>query len=191
MNQKKSVWVKEEGQLFVKELQELPLKLEEVLRQQEEIHLLAKKYAHNKTFYFLGRHYMHTASLEAALKLKEISYLNAQGYPAGEMKHGPIALVNSDLAVIGMCGNHHTLEKILSNLMEVKARGGKVLALAPVGIPEIEKIATDVLFLPPTSDGLATIPYSIACQLFAYFIALEHGTDIDQPRNLAKSVTVE
>jgi glucosamine--fructose-6-phosphate aminotransferase (isomerizing) len=169
----------------------LPEKVELVLRQQETIAALAKKYARYPSFFFLGRHYMHTTSLEAALKLKEISYINAQGYPAGEMKHGPIALVDSDLAVIGMCGNQHTLEKMISNLMEIKARGGPILALAPEGTPEIEKIASDVLWLPPVCDELASIPYSVASQLLAYYIALERGTDIDQPRNLAKSVTVE
>ena len=182
---------KEEGQAFLHEIQALPPKVEQVLHQQEAIQALAKKYAHYNHFFFLGRHYMFTTSLEAALKLKEISYINAQGYPAGEMKHGPIALVDSDLAVIGMCGNKHTYEKMLSNLMEVKARGAPILAFAPEGTPEIEKIATDILWLPPICDELATIPYSVASQLLAYYIALERGTDIDQPRNLAKSVTVE
>lgn len=182
---------KEEGQAFLNEIQMLPTKVEQVLRNYEAIQALAKKYAQFNTFYFLGRHYMHTASLEGALKLKEISYINAQGYPAGEMKHGPIALVDSKLAVIGMCGNKHTMEKMISNLMEIKARGGHILALAPLGTPEIDKVATDILWLPHVCDELAAIPYSIACQLLAYYIALELGTDIDQPRNLAKSVTVE
>lgn len=182
---------KEEGQAFLSEIQSLPLIVEQVLRKHEVIKTLAHKYAHFNSFFFLGRHYMFTTSLEAALKLKEISYINAQGYPAGEMKHGPIALVDHELAVIGMCGNKHTLEKMISNLMEVKARGGPILAFAPEGSAEIEKVATDVLYLPPLCDELATIPYSVASQLLAYYIALERGTDIDQPRNLAKSVTVE
>jgi glucosamine--fructose-6-phosphate aminotransferase (isomerizing) len=183
---------KEEGYAFLDEIQSLPLKVEQVLHKHEEIKALAKKYAHYKSFFFLGRHYMFTTSLEAALKLKEISYINAQGYPAGEMKHGPIALVDSQLAVIGMCGNKHTIEKMISNLMEMKARGAPVLAFVSEGTtPEIEKVATDVLYLPSICDELASIPYSVAGQLLAYFIALEHGTDIDQPRNLAKSVTVE
>lgn len=182
---------KEEGQHFLAEVQSLPLKVEQVLRQHEQIQTLAKKYACYECFYFLGRHYMFPTCLEAALKLKEISYIHSQGYPAGEMKHGPIALVDPALPVIGMCGNKHTLEKMLSNLMEIKARSGPVLALVPEGTPEIETIATDVLFLPSICDELASIPYSVACQLFAYFIALEKETDIDQPRNLAKSVTVE
>lgn len=182
---------KEEGQAFIHEIQSLPPKIEQVLYQKETIHALAKKYAPYERFFFLGRHYMHTTSLEAALKLKEISYINAQGYPAGEMKHGPIALIDPSLAVIGMCGNKHTYEKIVSNLMEVKARGAPILALAPIGSPDIESIATDVLWMPNVCDELASIPYAVASQLMAYYIALERGTDIDQPRNLAKSVTVE
>lgn len=182
---------KEEGQTFIQEIQALPSMVEEVLQQKQEIHRLAKKYASYERFFFLGRHYMHATSLEAALKLKEISYINAQGYPAGEMKHGPIALIDPSLAVIGMCGNHHTYEKMVSNLMEVKARGAPILALAPTGASDIESVATDVLRLPRACDELASIPYTVATQLLAYYIALEKGTDIDQPRNLAKSVTVE
>jgi glutamine---fructose-6-phosphate transaminase (isomerizing) len=182
---------KEEGQAFLNEIQALPEKVERVLHRQEEIQTLAKKYAHFNSFFFLGRHYMFTTSLESALKLKEISYINAQGYPAGEMKHGPIALVEPELAVVGLCGNQHTIEKMISNLMEIKARGAPILAIAPEGTPEIEKVATDLLSLPRICDELASIPYSIALQLFAYYIALARGTDIDQPRNLAKSVTVE
>jgi glucosamine--fructose-6-phosphate aminotransferase (isomerizing) len=182
---------KEEGQSFLSEVQSLPTIVEIVLRQHETIRDFAKKYAHFNHFFFLGRHYMHTTSLEAALKLKEISYINAQGYPAGEMKHGPIALIDPSLAVIGMCGNKHTLEKMASNLMEVKARGAPILAFAPHGATEIEKVATDIVWIPQICDELASIPYSVASQLLAYYIAVEKGTDIDQPRNLAKSVTVE
>lgn len=182
---------KEDGQLFLSEIQALPEKVEQVLRRHGEIQRLAKKYARYNSFFFLGRHYMFTTSLESALKLKEISYINAQGYPAGEMKHGPIALVDSELAVVGLCGNTHTIEKMISNLMEMKARGAPLLAIAPEGSLEVEKVATDVLYLPPICDWLAGILYSVATQLLAYYIALERGTDIDQPRNLAKSVTVE
>ncbi len=134
---------------------------------------------------------MFPTSLEAALKLKEISYLNASGYPAGEMKHGPIALVNPELVVIGLCGNMQTFDKMMSNMMEIKARGGQILAFAPKGKDEVLTITNDVLWIPKTSDLLASILYSVAGQLFAYYIAKLRGTDIDQPRNLAKSVTVE
>lgn len=182
---------KEEGQHFLKELCHLPTKVTQVLSQADVIENFAKKYASFEHFYFLGRRYMFPTSLEAALKLKEISYLNANGYPAGEMKHGPLALVNPKLAVIGMCGNMQTMDKMLSNLMEVRSRGGSILAFAPHGIKELEKITSDILYLPKVSDFLASIPYSVAGQLFAYFIAKLRGTEIDQPRNLAKSVTVE
>ena len=182
---------KEEGQAFLSEIQSLPQKVEQVLQQHEKIKAFADKYAHFNCFYFLGRHYMFTTSLEAALKLKEISYIHSQGYPAGEMKHGPIALVDHNLPIIGMCGNQHTLEKMISNLMEIKARGGPTLAFAPEGAHDLEKVVSDIIWLPPVCDELASILYSVATQLFAYFIALKRGTDIDQPRNLAKSVTVE
>ena len=182
---------KEEGQAFIQELQALPPKIEQVLYQKEAIHAMAKKYAQYERFFFLGRHYMYTTSLEAALKLKEISYINAQGYPAGEMKHGPIALIDPSLAVIGMCGNKHTYEKMISNLQEMKARGAPILAFAPIASPDIAGIADDVLWMPNVCDELASILYSVASQLLAYYVALERGTDIDQPRNLAKSVTVE
>lgn len=182
---------KEEGQAFLTELQDLPALVHSVLQQKDYIERLAKKYARFNDFFFLGRHYMFPTSLEGALKLKEITYLNATGYPAGELKHGPIALINPNLAVIGMCGNHRTYDKLLSNLLEVKARGGPILALAPLGAPQIADIADDVIWLPPINDELATIPYAVATQLLAYYIAKEKGTDIDMPRNLAKSVTVE
>jgi glucosamine--fructose-6-phosphate aminotransferase (isomerizing) len=182
---------KEEGQAFLNEVQSLPAIVEQVLYQKDRIQELAKKYAHYPHFFFLGRHYMHFTSLEAALKLKEISYINAQGYPAGEMKHGPIALADPNLAVVGMCGNKRTMGKMLSNLLEIKSRSAPILAFAPEGTEEIKSIATDILWLPPIGDELASIPYTVASQLLAYYIALERGTDIDQPRNLAKSVTVE
>ncbi len=182
---------KEEGQTFLNELRNLSSVVEQVLALKEKIALLAAKYARFNHFFFLGRHYMFTTSLEAALKLKEISYLNATGYPAGEMKHGPIALVDPGLAVIGLCGNQRTYEKTLSNLTEIKSRGGPILAFAFENAPQIDQVATDTLYLPPICDELASIPFSVATQLLAYYIALQRGTDIDHPRNLAKSVTVE
>jgi len=182
---------KKQGQYFLKQLDQVPIAVQQVLSQSDVIERFAKKYAHYEHFFFLGRRYMFPTSLEAALKLKEISYLNASGYPAGEIKHGPLALVNPDLAVIGMCGNMQTVNKMLSNLMEVKARGGNILAFCPREMGGIEKITSDILYLPEVTDFLASIPYSIAGQLFAYGIAKQRGTEIDQPRNLAKSVTVE
>jgi glutamine---fructose-6-phosphate transaminase (isomerizing) len=182
---------KEEGQTALAELRRLPYLAQETLALYPKIADLARRYSHFDHFFFLGRHLMHPTCLEAALKLKEISYLNATGYPAGEMKHGPIALIDSSLPVIGLCGNRRTLDKMVSNLTEVKSRGAPILAFAFEGTKELEPIADDIIFLPPCSDDIAPIPFSIALQLFAYAVAKERGTDIDQPRNLAKSVTVE
>lgn len=182
---------KEEGKDFLSHLQSLPEKVELVLQQKEAVRKAAAKYAKYDHFFFLGRHYMHPTSLEAALKLKEISYIHAAGYPAGEMKHGPLALVCKDLAVIGLCGNKRTQEKMTSNLMEAKSRGAPLLVFATEGTDEVIDMSDDILWLPTTCDELSTIVFSVATQLFAYYIALERGTDIDQPRNLAKSVTVE
>ena len=134
---------------------------------------------------------MFPTCLEAALKLKEISYVNANGYPAGELKHGPIALLDSHFPVIAFCANEKTQEKIVSNLMEIKARGAPVLAFAPETLHCVENIADDIFWLPSISDELSPFCSTIAGQLFAYYVALERGCEIDQPRNLAKSVTVE
>ncbi len=180
-----------DGQKLLKSLIKLPAIAEMVLAQSNKIETLAKKYAHKPNFFFLGRQYMVATSLEAALKLKEISYLNAFGYPSGELKHGPIALIDEECVVIGLCGNALTYEKALSNLTEVKARNGNVIALVPENATEIEEIADDVLYLPKLPDLLSPIPYTIATQLFAYYVAKERNLPIDQPRNLAKSVTVE
>ncbi|GAB4191156.1 MAG: glutamine--fructose-6-phosphate transaminase (isomerizing) [Simkaniaceae bacterium] len=183
---------KEEGKKFLDELKKLPGIISEVLSNINQIKEFAYQYSEFKQFFFLGRQYMYPASLEAALKLKEITYINATGYPGGEMKHGPLALIDENLALIGMCGNKKTYEKMLSNLMEVKARNGSILAFAPKGEKEILKITENVLFLPSDIiDELAAFPYVVAAQLFAYFIAQKRGCDIDQPRYLAKSVTVE
>ena len=164
----------------------LPKLISSVLERSEEIKRLAIQYASFKNFFFIGRSAMYASCLEAALKLKEISYVHASGYPAGEMKHGPIALISPELATVAFCGNERTLDKVLSNIMEIKARGGPVLAFSPVPTP-----ATDTLILPSLPDHLAPVPYSVVGQLFAYYLADALGTDIDQPRNLAKSVTVE
>lgn len=182
---------KEKGQHFLKELKQLPTKITQVLSQFSTIQSFAKKYGSFEDFFFIGRHYMYPASQEAALKLKEISYLNACAYPAAELKHGPIALISLQLATIALCGNLQTFDKMLSNLMEIKARGGPILAFAPKGKEEIKYITEDIIWIPKISDILAPILYSVGTQIFAYSIATIRGTDIDQPRNLAKSVTVE
>ena len=182
---------KAKGCEFVDALLQLPDQVKQVLEQVEPIKQIAKKYAKYQDFFFLGRRFMYPTALEGALKLKEISYINANGYPAGEMKHGPIALINEECPTVAFCANKMTYDKLLSNLMEVKARNGKVIAIAEEGQKGLDKIADEIIRVPKTIDELAAIPSSIAAQLFAYYVALERGTEIDQPRNLAKSVTVE
>lgn len=182
---------KTDGQEFIQALKILPEQVQKVLNQADHIQELAKKYAKYENFFFLGRRYMFPTALEGALKLKEISYINANGYPAGEMKHGPIALISPDCPTVAFCANKLTYDKMLSNLMEVKSRSGPIIAIAEEGSIGIESIADDVIWVPPSKDEIAVIPTTVASQLFAYYVALERGEDIDQPRNLAKSVTVE
>jgi glucosamine--fructose-6-phosphate aminotransferase (isomerizing) len=182
---------KKEGQTFLDALLKLPDQVQQVLNQSEHIQKIAKKYAHFENFFYIGRSYMYPASLEGALKLKEISYINANGYPAGEMKHGPIALINENCPTVALCGNKVTYEKLLSNLMEIKARNGKILAIAEDCEQGLENIVDELIRIPQTIDELSGVLTSVACQLLAYYIAKERGAEIDQPRNLAKSVTVE
>lgn len=179
------------GVEILNELWKLPDIVRQVLNGSEEIALLAKKYANYDNVFFIGRNYMYPSSLEGALKLKEISYINANGYAAGEMKHGPIALLNEKVPVVALCCNKSTYAKTVSNLMECKSRGAPIIAIAEYGSEMLEGIPDDIIWVPRTIDALATIPATIATQLLAYYIAKERGTDIDQPKNLAKSVTVE
>lgn len=181
----------QDGRKMIEALVKLPEQIKSILEKTDQIKKLAKKYAHYDNFFFLGRRFMLPTALEAALKLKEIAYVNANGYPAGEMKHGPIALINDTCPSVAFCADSVTYPKIVSNLMEVKARSGKILAVAEEGSPDIEKIADDVFWVPKTLDFLAAIPSTVFGQLFAYYVAKERNTEIDQPRNLAKSVTVE
>jgi len=182
---------KAQGRKLIEAMKQLPDVVSEVLKQSSHIASVAKKYAKYENFFFLGRRYMYPAALEGALKLKEISYINANGYPAGEMKHGPIALINENCPTVALCADKLTLDKMISNLKEVKARRGLVVAIAEGGAEGIDSVADDIITIPKTLDVFSAIPVSVAAQLFAYYVALERGTDIDQPRNLAKSVTVE
>lgn len=182
---------KQEGGYFIQALTELPRHVKYMLEQEVHIEAIAQKYAHFDNFFFLGRRFMYPTALEGALKLKEIAYVNANGYAAGEMKHGPIALINDSCPTVAFCADSVTYPKILSNLMEVKARTGPIIAIAFEGSTDIKQIADDIIWVPKTLDELAPIPAAIAGQLFAYYIADRRGAEIDQPRNLAKSVTVE
>jgi glucosamine--fructose-6-phosphate aminotransferase (isomerizing) len=186
------------AQELVRELTLLPGKLEQLLTRDEECEDLAKIYVRVQDFLFLGRGIHYPIALEGALKLKEISYIHAEGYPAGEMKHGPNALIDENLPVVviatrdRMDANSVTrYEKTMSNLKEVKARSGKVIALATEGDEEIQEAADHVLYIPQAPDELSAILEIVPLQLLAYHIAVRRGCDVDQPRNLAKSVTVE
>lgn len=180
-----------EGKNFIDALTKLPNDVRFVLEQKKHIQKIASKYAQFDNFFFLGRRFMYPTALEGALKLKEIAYVNANGYPAGEMKHGPIALINERCPSVAFCSDSVTFSKMMSNLMEIKARSGLILAIAPKSCREVEKIADDVVWIPDTMDEIAPVPATIVGQLLAYEIANLKGTEIDQPRNLAKSVTVE
>lgn len=182
---------KEQGQQFIHALKEIPEQIKTILNQAPQIQEIAKNFSQYENFFFIGRNYMYPTALEGALKLKEISYINANGYPAGEMKHGPIALINPDCPTVALCANHSTYSKILSNIMEVRAREGQVISIAPKGAKGIEKLSDAYIEIPDTIDPLASTLTTIVTQLFAYYIAQERGADIDKPRNLAKSVTVE
>jgi len=182
---------RQEGQQFIEALACLPGHIQSVLEQDVYIQGLAREYAQYDNFFFLGRRFMYPTALEGALKLKEIAYVNANGYPAGEMKHGPIALIDENCPTVACCADSVTYLKMLNNLMEVKARNGRVLAIAEEGSEGIEKIADEVIWVPHTFDPLTPFSSTVALQLFAYRVACERGTEIDQPRNLAKSVSVE
>jgi glucosamine--fructose-6-phosphate aminotransferase (isomerizing) len=188
----------EEARKYISEMSKIPGKLESVLASDEESEDLGKEYYRAKDFLFLGRGIHYPIALEGALKLKEISYIHAEGYPAGEMKHGPNALIDEDLPVVILAtcdkedpGSVVRYEKTLSNLKEVKARSGKVIAIASEGDDEIRDSADHVLYVPQAPELLLPILEIVPLQLLAYHIAVRRGCDVDQPRNLAKSVTVE
>jgi glucosamine--fructose-6-phosphate aminotransferase (isomerizing) len=181
----------EEGKSLIGELVRIPHLMEEMLKTSSQIAKIAKKYLQARDFLYLGRGINYPIALEGALKLKEISYVHAEGYPAGEMKHGPIALIDREMPVVVLATKNDVYEKVVSNIEEVKAREGKVIALASPSDREIVKKADDVIFIPETLPSLTPILLTIPLQLLAYYMADFKGTDVDQPRNLAKSVTVE
>jgi glucosamine--fructose-6-phosphate aminotransferase (isomerizing) len=188
----------EQARVAVEELLRIPGKLESLLTHDETCENLAKTYVRAQDFLFLGRGIHYPIALEGALKLKEISYIHAEGYPAGEMKHGPNALIDENLPVVIIAtrdtndaGSMVRYEKTISNLREVKARSGIVIALATEGDEEIKEAADHVIYIPPAPEELSAILEIVPLQLLAYHIAVRRGCDVDQPRNLAKSVTVE
>lgn len=176
---------------IVKGLSNIPGKMEETLKLNDRISSLSRIFTYARNFLYLGRGYSYPVALEGALKLKEISYIHAEGYPAAEMKHGPIALIDSDMPVVVIATRNAMYEKVLSNIQEIKARKGKVIALVSKGDDTISKIADEFIELPDTEECLEPLLATIPLQLLAYHIAVCKGKNVDQPRNLAKSVTVE
>lgn len=176
---------------IVRELSVIPQKMQETLELNDRIAMLSRIFTYARNFLYLGRGYNYPVALEGALKLKEISYIHAEGYPAAEMKHGPIALIDSDMPVVVIATRNSMYEKVLSNIQEIKARKGKVLALVTKGDDTISKMVDEVIELPDTQECLEPLVATIPLQLLAYHIAVCKGKNVDQPRNLAKSVTVE
>ena len=176
---------------LVRALRRLPEQAERAIELSAAAEEIADRYASAAGFMYIGRSFGYPAALEGALKIKEISYLHAEGYAAGELKHGPISLLDAEVPLVAIATRSAVYEKLISNLMEGKARDARVLAVATEGDDQIGRLATDVLWVPDTIEPLSTILAVIPLQLFAYFVAVKRGRDVDQPRNLAKSVTVE
>jgi len=176
---------------LLEELEKIPEKIKTILNQSSQLEGLAEKYKNYDNFLFLGRKYNYPVALEGALKLKEISYIHAEGYSAGEMKHGPIALVSEKFPTLAIALQNSVLEKMLSNLEEIKARKGPILAIATKGDQRIASLANDVFFVPKTIEPLEPLLTVVPLQLLAYYIGTKRGINVDRPRNLAKSVTVE
>ena len=179
----------------IEELLQLPQIIEQTIKASAPMEKVAEKFYNRTDFLFLGRGINYPIALEGALKLKEISYIHAEGYPAGEMKHGPIALIDEQMPVVAIAPDDHVFEKMTGNVQEAKARGGSVIAITTEGDPRMAAVldpANDVqLSMPATTALLAPVVMTIPLQLLAYHIAVRRGCDVDQPRNLAKSVTVE
>ncbi|MBI3805655.1 MAG: glutamine--fructose-6-phosphate transaminase (isomerizing) [Nitrospirae bacterium] len=188
---KRGVLQEEQGKQLIHALVHLPKQIEELLRHEERVAAIAKRFFRHRDFLYLGRGIQYPVALEGALKLKEISYIHAEGYPAGEMKHGPIALIDENMPVVVLAPKDEVYDKMVNNVMEVKARGGIIIAFAEEGDNEIASLADEVFFVPKVHPQLSPILMTIPLQLLAYYIAVLRGSDVDQPRNLAKSVTVE
>jgi glucosamine--fructose-6-phosphate aminotransferase (isomerizing) len=176
---------------ILEELDALPAKTQIILDQAEAIKEVAEKYADYSDFLYIGRHNAFPSALEGALKLKETSYIHAEGYAAGEMKHGPLAMIDENFPTFAIATNSPLLEKTYSNIQEIRARKGPVVALATEGNKDITSLADDVIYIPDTAEELQPILHAVVTQLFAYYIATKRGFNVDRPRNLAKSVTVE
>ncbi|HQF43941.1 MAG TPA: isomerizing glutamine--fructose-6-phosphate transaminase, partial [Ignavibacteriaceae bacterium] len=182
---------KVDGQQIAMELKSIPAKVEEILKLNEQIEHIAEEFKDASNFLYLGRGYNFPVALEGALKLKEISYIHAEGYPAAEMKHGPIALIDENMPVVFIAPKDSTYDKILSNIQEIKARGGRIIAIITEEDDNLNSLVDHTIRIPNTIRMLMPILTVIPLQLLAYHIAVKKGLNVDQPRNLAKSVTVE
>ncbi|MDD4899859.1 MAG: glutamine--fructose-6-phosphate transaminase (isomerizing) [Candidatus Omnitrophica bacterium] len=187
----RNVVAKEKINKFLEELQRIPKLQEAILKDQHIIAKIARNHSHLGSFLYLGRNINFPSALEGALKLKEISYIPAEGYAAGEMKHGPIALIDEYRAVVCIAPASKIYEKMISNIEEIRSRKGKIIAIASCGDKIIKELTSEVIYLPKTSEFLSPLVVALPLQLLAYHIAVKRGCDVDQPRNLAKSVTVE
>jgi glucosamine--fructose-6-phosphate aminotransferase (isomerizing) len=181
----------ERGREIAQAMERLPSQIQEILDRSEEIRTVADQFKDATNFLYLGRGFNFPVALEGALKLKEISYIHAEGYPAAEMKHGPIALIDANMPVVFIAPHDAVFDKVVSNVQEVKARGGRVIALTSREEPALKKLVDYDFRIPETLDVLYPILTVIPLQLLAYYIAARRGLNVDQPRNLAKSVTVE
>jgi glucosamine--fructose-6-phosphate aminotransferase (isomerizing) len=187
----KNVLSDNEVRYYIDELRKIPKLQEEILKGQNFIASLAHRHTHFGAFLYLGRNINFPSALEGALKLKEISYIPAEGYAAGEMKHGPIALIDEYRAVVCIACESKVYEKMISNLQEISARGGRIIAIATRGDTKMKDQTTEVIFIPKCNELFSPFLVALPLQLIAYHIAVQRGCDVDQPRNLAKSVTVE
>jgi glucosamine--fructose-6-phosphate aminotransferase (isomerizing) len=181
----------ETGRAMAEELERIPGKIERILAAAPAIKEIAAQIQHHNNFLYLGRGVNFPVALEGALKLKEISYVHAEGYPAAEMKHGPIALIDENMPVVFICTKDAAYEKVMTNMQEVRARHGKILAVATEGDAEVHRLADFVIPVPATLDAFTPLLSVVPLQLLAYSMAVLRGCDVDMPRNLAKSVTVE
>ncbi|MGA2642151.1 MAG: isomerizing glutamine--fructose-6-phosphate transaminase, partial [Spirochaetia bacterium] len=179
------------GLLYLDALERLPAQARQIIGEKEKVARIARKYAQCRDFLFVGRLYEYPTALEGALKLKEISYVHAEGVQAAEMKHGPIALIEPGVPTVVLAAQEEIRDKMLGNTHEILARSGTVIAVAQEGDEELASLAHDTVFIPKTLDPLVPILAVIPLQLLAYYVAVERGCDVDKPRNLAKSVTVE
>jgi glucosamine--fructose-6-phosphate aminotransferase (isomerizing) len=179
------------GMRIIERLQSLPEQVARALQTNDTAQRIAAKYCHCTNFLYLGRQYNFPTALEGALKLKEISYIHAEGYPAAEMKHGPIALIDDQMPVVFICTRDSAYGKVMNNMMEVRARRGRIIAIATEGDEDVAALADHVLYVPETLPMLQPLLSVVPLQMLAYHVAVLRGCDVDQPRNLAKSVTVE